>query len=50
MIGDDIPDLPVLRDVGLAIAVADACSEVRNVAHHVTQAPVEAAPSGRQSN
>jgi 3-deoxy-D-manno-octulosonate 8-phosphate phosphatase (KDO 8-P phosphatase) len=37
MIGDDVPDLPVLREVGLAIAVADACSEVRNAAHHVAQ-------------
>ena len=39
MIGDDLPDLPVLRAVGLAIAVADACPEVRDVAHQVTQAP-----------
>jgi len=38
-IGDDLPDLPVLRQVGLAVAVADACAEVRGVAHHVTSAP-----------
>jgi 3-deoxy-D-manno-octulosonate 8-phosphate phosphatase (KDO 8-P phosphatase) len=38
-IGDDLPDLGVLRQVGLAIAVADGCPEVRQVAHHVTQAP-----------
>ena len=37
-IGDDLPDLPVLRQVGLAVAVADACAEVRGVAHHVTSA------------
>jgi YrbI family 3-deoxy-D-manno-octulosonate 8-phosphate phosphatase len=38
-IGDDLPDLPVMRAVGLAIAVADACAEVRSVAHHVTKLP-----------
>lgn len=36
-IGDDLPDLPVMRAVGLAIAVADACDEVQSVAHHVTK-------------
>jgi 3-deoxy-D-manno-octulosonate 8-phosphate phosphatase (KDO 8-P phosphatase) len=35
-VGDDLPDLPVLRAAGLAVAVADACPEVRAVAHHVT--------------
>jgi 3-deoxy-D-manno-octulosonate 8-phosphate phosphatase (KDO 8-P phosphatase) len=38
-IGDDLPDLAVLRRAGLAIAVADACPEVRQAAHHVTRAP-----------
>jgi len=38
-IGDDLPDLPVMRSVGLAIAVADACDEVRGVAHYVTKLP-----------
>jgi YrbI family 3-deoxy-D-manno-octulosonate 8-phosphate phosphatase len=37
-IGDDLPDLPVLRRSGLAVAVADACPEVREAAHHVTRA------------
>ena len=37
-IGDDVPDLPVFRAIGLAVAVADACPEVRCAAHHVTQA------------
>jgi YrbI family 3-deoxy-D-manno-octulosonate 8-phosphate phosphatase len=37
-VGDDLPDLPVLRSAGLAIAVADACSEVRSAAHYVTRA------------
>ncbi len=36
-IGDDFPDLPVMKSVGLAIAVADACHEVRTAAHHVTK-------------
>jgi 3-deoxy-D-manno-octulosonate 8-phosphate phosphatase (KDO 8-P phosphatase) len=38
-VGDDLPDLPVLRHCGLAVAVADACREVRADAHHVTAAP-----------
>jgi 3-deoxy-D-manno-octulosonate 8-phosphate phosphatase (KDO 8-P phosphatase) len=36
-IGDDIPDLAVLGNCGLAVAVADACAEVRAEAHYVTQ-------------
>ena len=35
-IGDDLPDLPVMRAVGLSVAVADACEEVRQAAHLVT--------------
>lgn len=35
-IGDDLTDLPVIRQVGLGVAVADAASEVRAAAHHVT--------------
>jgi 3-deoxy-D-manno-octulosonate 8-phosphate phosphatase (KDO 8-P phosphatase) len=38
-VGDDLPDLPVLRHVGLAVAVADACPEVREAVHYVTRAP-----------
>ena len=34
--GDDWPDLPVLRRVALACAPANAHVEVRAVAHHVT--------------
>src|SRR4030095_4861398 len=34
-IGDDLPDLPVMRRVGLAIAVADAVEEIRECAHFV---------------
>jgi 3-deoxy-D-manno-octulosonate 8-phosphate phosphatase (KDO 8-P phosphatase) len=36
-IGDDLPDLPVLRRVGLAVAVANAVPEVRRAAHFVTE-------------
>ncbi|MGD9721851.1 MAG: KdsC family phosphatase [Pirellulales bacterium] len=35
-IGDDLPDLPVMRAVGLGVAVADACPELRQAAHYVT--------------
>lgn len=35
-IGDDLPDVPVLRACGLAVAVADACAEAREAAHYVT--------------
>lgn len=38
-IGDDLPDLPVVRYVGLGVAVADACAELREAAHLVTQLP-----------
>ena len=36
-IGDDLPDLAVMRQVGLAIAVADAHPEIRRQAHWITQ-------------
>lgn len=36
-IGDDLPDLPVMRAVGLGVAVADACKEAREAAHYVTE-------------
>ena len=35
-LGDDLPDLPVVRAVGLGVAVADACAELRQAAHYVT--------------
>jgi 3-deoxy-D-manno-octulosonate 8-phosphate phosphatase (KDO 8-P phosphatase) len=38
-IGDDLPDLPVLNRVGLAVAVGDAGAEARAAAHYVTAAP-----------
>jgi 3-deoxy-D-manno-octulosonate 8-phosphate phosphatase (KDO 8-P phosphatase) len=38
-IGDDIPDLSVMRRCGLAVAVADACPDVLSEAHYVTHCP-----------
>jgi 3-deoxy-D-manno-octulosonate 8-phosphate phosphatase (KDO 8-P phosphatase) len=38
-IGDDLPDLPVARFVGLGVAVADACAELRQAAAYVTTLP-----------
>jgi 3-deoxy-D-manno-octulosonate 8-phosphate phosphatase (KDO 8-P phosphatase) len=35
-VGDDVIDLPVMRNCGLAIAVANARSEVKKEAHYVT--------------
>jgi 3-deoxy-D-manno-octulosonate 8-phosphate phosphatase (KDO 8-P phosphatase) len=38
MVGDDLPDVPLLKRVGWPIAVADAMPEVRRVARTVTDA------------
>jgi 3-deoxy-D-manno-octulosonate 8-phosphate phosphatase (KDO 8-P phosphatase) len=35
-VGDDLPDLPVMRACGFAVAVANAVPEVKAAAHHVT--------------
>jgi len=35
-VGDDVIDLPVMRNCGLAIAVANALAEVKAEAHYVT--------------
>ncbi|MEX2187549.1 MAG: HAD hydrolase family protein [Pirellulales bacterium] len=37
-IGDDLPDLPAIRFVGLGIAVSDASADVRDAALWVTKA------------
>ncbi|NQU24165.1 MAG: HAD hydrolase family protein [Candidatus Nealsonbacteria bacterium] len=37
-LGDDLPDLPVIRAAGLGVAVADACTEVCDAADYVTKA------------
>jgi 3-deoxy-D-manno-octulosonate 8-phosphate phosphatase (KDO 8-P phosphatase) len=37
-VGDDLPDLPLLRRCGLAVSVPQAPPRVRDAAHYVTQA------------
>ena len=37
-VGDDLPDLPVMRRCGLAVAVANAVEAVKAEAHYVTRA------------
>lgn len=37
-VGDDIPDLELMRRCGLAVAVANAVPEVKQCAHYVTRA------------
>jgi 3-deoxy-D-manno-octulosonate 8-phosphate phosphatase (KDO 8-P phosphatase) len=38
-IGDDIIDIPVMKNVGWPVAVADACDEVKEIAKYVTTLP-----------
>jgi 3-deoxy-D-manno-octulosonate 8-phosphate phosphatase (KDO 8-P phosphatase) len=38
-VGDDLPDLPVMRRVAVPIAVADASEEVRAIAKYTTRFP-----------
>ena len=38
-VGDDIIDLPVMRQCGLAIATANARKEVKSMAHYITPNP-----------
>ena len=38
-VGDDLPDLPVMRRVGFAVTVADAIEEVKPHVHYVTKHP-----------
>jgi len=37
-VGDDVPDLPLMRKVGYAVAVANAVQAVREYCHYTTQA------------
>ena len=37
-VGDDLPDLPIMRRVGLAVAVGDAVPQVKEAAHYVARA------------
>lgn len=38
-VGDDLPDIPLMREVGLAFAVADAHPQARRAAQIVTNLP-----------
>ena len=38
-IGDDVPDVPLMNEVGLAFAVADAHPAARSAAHIITSLP-----------
>ena len=38
-IGDDLPDWAIMRQVGCAVAVADAHTMIRQIAHMITRAP-----------
>ena len=37
-VGDDLPDVPLMRRAGLAVAVGNAVPEVKRAAHYVTKA------------
>jgi 3-deoxy-D-manno-octulosonate 8-phosphate phosphatase (KDO 8-P phosphatase) len=37
-IGDDLPDIPLMKRAGLAVAVGDAVPEVKDCAHFTTEA------------
>lgn len=36
-VGDDILDVPVMRECGLAVGVRNACPEVREMSHYITE-------------
>ena len=36
-VGDDIPDIPAMREAGIAVAPADAAQEVKDVAQYVSE-------------
>lgn len=38
-VGDDIPDLPVMRRVGVAACPADAAPEIREICHFISDRP-----------
>ena len=49
-IGDDLADLPVALSVGLAVAVADGCEELRRAAHDSLAIDVEIAAADSVAN
>ncbi len=49
-IGDDLPDIPLMRRVGLAVAVGDAVPEVKEAAHYTTKPSPNTAQSAKPLN
>jgi len=37
-LGDDLPDIPVMKLAGLAVAVGNAAPEVKKISHYITKA------------
>lgn len=35
-VGDDIPDYEIMSMIGLAVAPADACSDIKEIAHYIS--------------
>lgn len=38
-VGDDLVDLGIMKRVGLAIAVSNACQEIKEISHYITNSP-----------
>jgi 3-deoxy-D-manno-octulosonate 8-phosphate phosphatase (KDO 8-P phosphatase) len=38
-VGDDVPDVPLMREVGISFAVANAHPQARSAAHVITRLP-----------
>ncbi len=38
-IGDDMPDIPVMENVGFSVCPSDAVDEVKGICHYTTNAP-----------
>jgi 3-deoxy-D-manno-octulosonate 8-phosphate phosphatase (KDO 8-P phosphatase) len=38
-VGDDLPDVPIMKQAGLAVAPADACPEAKGAAHLIARQP-----------
>lgn len=35
-VGDDLPDYPVMKEVGVAVCPADAAAEIKSIAHYIS--------------
>jgi 3-deoxy-D-manno-octulosonate 8-phosphate phosphatase (KDO 8-P phosphatase) len=34
--GDDVPDYPIMKEVGLAVCPSDAIPEIKQIAHYIS--------------